>query len=411
MRFLTGGESHGRGLVAILEGMPAGVRITAELVSRELRRRRHGYGRGERMRKRVDRPILLSGVRHGETIGSPLSVYIPNGERERWARIMSVREEDRVSTAGGQISRPRPGHSDLAGALKYGREDIRDVLERASARETAARVALGACVKAFLGIFGIEFGSHVCSIGPAVGKGWFDGLRNRVLSGKVSLGNADGDPIRSADRKLSRKAVEEIDAARRSGETLGGVFEVIALGVPVGLGSYSQWDCRLDSRLAAAVMSIPGVKGVEIGPAFENARLQGSAVHDVLYVEQESGHKGIGIYRKTNRAGGIEGGVSNGEEIVVRAAMKPLSTLRKPLPSVDLKTLRADVAVVERSDVCAVPAAAIVGESMVAMVIADLFLEKFGGDSVREVGRNLESFLREVRERLGRQKDDGREPA
>ncbi len=395
MRYLTAGESHGRGLVAVLEGMPAGVRISREDVEGELRRRQMGYGRGERTRERKERPAILSGVRHGETIGSPIAVYIPNGERERWMRIMSQRRED--YTDRGEISRPRPGHADLAGALKYGIKDVRNVMERASARETAARVALGACTKAFLSAFRIEIGSHVVSVGSVGGKGWFDGIREDVLSGEKRLGEADSDPVRFLDGEMSKRVSAEIDTARNEGETLGGIFEVIAMGAPAGLGNYVHWDRRLDSRLAGAVMSIPGVKGVEIGSAFENAVLRGSSVHDVIKLADCGDRRGAaGFNRETNRAGGVEGGVSNGEEIVIRAAMKPLPTLKNPLTSVDLKTMEPAVAAVERGDVCAVPAAGIVGESMVAMVLADLLLEKFGGDTIDEIGSSLEAYLKRI---------------
>jgi chorismate synthase len=347
------------------------------------------------MREWKERPAILSGVRHGETIGSPIAVFIPNGERERWMRIMSQRRED--YTDRGAISRPRPGHADLAGALKYGIKDVRNVVERASARETAARVALGACTKAFLRAFRIEIGSHVVSIGSVEGKGWFDGIREDFRSGEKRLREADSDPVRFLDGDMSRKVCAEIDAARKEGETLGGIFEVIAMGAPAGLGNYVHWDRRLDGRLAGAIMSIPGVKGVEIGKAFENALLRGSSVHDVISLSDSGDRRGVGsLRRETNRAGGVEGGVSNGEEIVIRAAMKPLPTLKNPLTSVDLKTMELAVAEVERGDVCAVPAAGIVGESMVAMVLADLLLEKFGGDSVDDIGSNLEAYQKRI---------------
>ena len=364
MRFLTAGESHGRGLVAVLEGMPAGVGVSQEAVVGELRRRQQVYGRGERMKKKKERPVILSGVRHGETIGSPIAIYIPNSERERWGKIMSPRREDEVEKDRGEVSRPRPGHADLAGALKYARKDVRNVLERASARETAARVALGACVKALLSIFRIEVGSHVISVGSVEGMGWFEGTRESVRSGKRTLAEADLDPVRCLDDEISRKIMAEVDAARRDGETLGGVFEVIALGAPAGLGSYVHWDRRLDSRLAGALMSIPGVKGVEIGPAFKNAGLRGSSVHDAIHFGGYGNVEGvIGFCRDTNMAGGVEGGVSNGEEIVVRGAIKPPPTLQNPLASVDRKTLEPDVAAVGRGGVLACPAAALCGES------------------------------------------------
>jgi chorismate synthase len=351
------------------------------------------------MRKRKDRPIILSGIRHGETMGSPIAIFIPNGEREKWAKIMSPHRVDKGEGVKGEVRRPRPGHADLTGALKYGKNDVRDILERSSARETAARVALGACARAFLGLFGIEIGSHVVSTGSVVGRGWYDGVREDVMSGKQSLEDADADPVRCLNSSLSKRIMSLIDTSREAGDTLGGIFEVIAAGVPVGLGSYVHWDRRLDSRLAAAMMSIPGVKGVEIGPAFENAGLPGSSVHDVIHYGKKKGDRRTdGFFRETNRAGGMEGGISNGEEVVIRAAMKPIPTLKKPLESIDLKTLEPGVATVERGDVCAVPAAGVIGESMASMVIADLLLEKFGGDSIVETKRNMEMYLKGIQE-------------
>lgn len=406
MRFLTAGESHGRGLVAILEGMPAGVPLSQDAVTKELRRRQQGYGRGERVRKIRERPQFLSGVRHGRSIGSPIAVYIPNGERERWAKIMSPHREDEEAGVQGEISRPRPGHADLAGAMKYGLRDIRNILERASARETAARVALGACARSLLGLLDIRVGSHVVSIGSVRGKGWYDGMGWKIVSGELSLEEADADPMRCLDSGISCDMMAQVDAAQSDGDTLGGVFEVVARGVPVGLGSHVQWDRRLDSRLASALMSIPGVKGVEIGPAFENSGLRGSSVHDPIRFGRREGKRGARFYRETNRAGGVEGGISNGEEIVVRGAMKPIPTLKRPLESVDLVTMESGVASVERGDVCAVPAAGIVGESVVAMVIADLLLEKTGGDTLREVRNNLSAYLKEIEHIFRRDRDE-----
>ncbi len=402
MRFLTAGESHGRGLVAILEGMPAGVPLSQVALTEELLRRQRGYGRGERMSKRKEKPRFISGVRHGRSIGSPIAIYIPNGERERWAKIMSPHREDEEAGTEGEITRPRPGHADLAGAMKYGTRDIRNILERASARETAARVAVGACAKALLGSFDIRVGSHVVSIGPVKASEWHEGVGRDILSGGRSLEEADADPMRCLDREVSGDMMAQVDAAQSDGDTLGGVFEVVALGVPIGLGSHVQWDRRLDSRLASALMSIPGIKGVEIGPAFENANLRGSSVHDPIRFGLRNGNRGAGFYRETNRAGGIEGGISNGEEIVARAAMKPIPTLRNPLESVDLTTLEPDLASVERGDVCAVPAAGIVGEAVVAMVIADVLLEKAGGDTLREIRKNLAAYLKDIEDSFHR---------
>jgi len=349
------------------------------------------------MQDRRESPIILSGIRHGETIGSPIAVYIPNGERARWARIMSPYPVDREGGLEGEVTHPRPGHADLAGAIKYGRRDIRDVLERASARETAARVALGACVKALLETFDITVFSHVVSIGRAVARGWSHGLRERVIRGEASLEAADESPVRCLDEEAAGAMVVEVDDARGEGDTLGGVFEVIVLGVPVGLGSYVQWNRRIDGLIAAAVMSIPGIKGVEIGPGFENAGLRGSEVHDSIYPAQQGGGKSASWFaRDTNRAGGVEGGVTNGEEVVVRAAMKPIPTLKRPMATMDLRTKSPDVAVIERGDVCAVPAAAVVGETMVAMVVADLLLDKFGGDSVDDVRAAMEAYGKRV---------------
>ncbi len=355
------------------------------------------------MSRRRDSAIILSGVRHGETTGSPVSIFIPNGERKKWARIMSLTRPQTGEKPGDVISKPRPGHADLAGLLKYGRRDIRDVLERASARETAARVAVGYCARALIGELGVVVGSHVVEIGSIIGNGWYGGVRQSVLAGELELKDADNDPLRCLDRSLSSRAIEEVDTAGREGDTVGGVFEVIALGPPVGLGSYAQWDRRLDARLGAALLSIPGVKGVEIGPAFRNAGMRGSSVHDSIhYIHDNDENRSAGFFRETNRAGGIEGGVSNGEEIVVRAAMKPVPTLRKPLVSVDLNTLEPDLAAVERGDVCAVPAAGVIGEAMVAMVLGDLLLEKFGGDTLRDLKANLENYMKETRKLLGK---------
>jgi len=393
LTFHTAGESHGRGLTALLEGVPAGLLLTMERdVDPELARRQGGYGRGRRMQIESDRAELLSGVRLGETLGSPISMVIWNRDWENWTVAMShtAPEEDVNPKALKPHYLPRPGHADLVGALKYDRRDVRDILERASARETAARVACGAVAKCLLREFGIEVGSHVTSIGPVAAQ---------ALDLPQDLNAAaDESPVRCLDEEAAGRMMAEIDAAKERGDTLGGVFEVIATGLPVGLGSYVSWDRKLDGRLAAAVMSIQAVKGVELGFGFDQALRPGSEVHDAIVRDEEKARSG-GIGRASNRAGGLEGGVTTGEPLVVRGAMKPISTLRKPLDSVDLRDGSAGDAAVERSDVCAVPAAGVVGEAMVALVLADAMLEKFGGDSVGEIRRNLDGYLDHLAER------------
>lgn len=388
LSFRTAGESHGRGLVALVEGLPAGLAVeTARDVDPELRRRQGGYGRGRRMQIEQDRAEVLSGVRLGETLGSPLAMVIWNRDWENWQVAMSPLPPapDENPKALRPHYLPRPGHADLVGVLKYDRRDVRDVLERASARETAARVACGALAKRLLREFGVTVGSHVVSIG-AVEAEVPDALPDD-LNGAV-----DEDPVRCLDPQASARMTAAIDDAKERGDTLGGIFEVVARGLPVGLGSHVSWDAKLDGRLAGAVMSIQAVKGVEIGLGFEGARRPGSEVHDPIVHAAEKPRTG-GLGRSSNRAGGLEGGVTTGEPLAVRGAMKPISTLRKPLPSVDLRDGAVGDAAVERSDVCAVPAAAVVGEAMVALVLADAFLEKFGGDSVAETRRNFEGYL------------------
>jgi chorismate synthase len=391
--FHTAGESHGRGLTALLEGIPAGLSLDMERdVDPELKRRQGGYGRGRRMQIESDRAELLSGVRLGETLGSPISMVVWNRDWENWTVAMSHAPPD--ADVNPKALRPhylpRPGHADLVGAFKYDRRDVRDILERASARETAARVACGAVAKRLLAEFDVEVGSHVVSIGS-------------VEAEPVELPSnlnavADANPVRCLDDDAARQIMAEIDAAKERGDTLGGVFEVVATGVPVGLGSYVSWDTKLDGRLAGAVMSIQAVKGVEIGLGFTGAVRPGSNVHDAIVRAEEKPRAG-GIGRASNRAGGLEGGVTTGEPLAVRGAMKPISTLMKPLPSVDLRDGSVGNAATERSDVCAVPAAAVVGEAMVALVLADALLEKFGGDSVGEVRRNFDAYLAYLRER------------
>ena len=391
--FHTAGESHGRGLTALLEGMPAGLPLSMEHdVDPELSRRQGGYGRGRRMKIESDTADLLSGVRLGETLGSPISMIIWNRDWENWTTAMAheAPAEDENPKALRPHYLPRPGHADLVGAFKYDRRDVRDILERASARETAARVACGAVAKRLLGEFGIRIGSHILSIGST----------EAILQELPEDLNATADlsPVRCLDEAAASRMMLEIDDAKERGDTLGGVFEVVATGVPVGLGSYVSWDTKLDGRLAGAVMSVQAVKGIEIGLGFTGARRPGSEVHDAIVRNDDKPRAGR-IGRASNRAGGLEGGVSTGEPIVVRGAMKPISTLRKPLPSVDLRDGSVGDAAVERSDVCAVPAAGVVAESMVALVLADAFLDKFGGDSVGEIRRNLDSYLTHLTER------------
>lgn len=389
MRFHTAGESHGPGLVALIEGIPAGLTLDVERdVNPELRRRQGGYGRGRRMEIEGDGVELLSGVRFGETLGSPIALIVRNRDWENWRIAMSQTPPDPHvdPKALRPVYLPRPGHADLAGVLKYDRRDARDALERASARETAARVACGSVAKRLLQELGIRIGSHVVALG-SVEACVPDPLPEDLNEA------ADRSPVRTLDPEAEARMIEEIDRARQDGDTLGGIFEVVATGVPVGLGSYVSWDRKLDGRLAGALMSIHAVKGVEIGLGFRGATLRGSKVHDPILADPGSVRAG-GFRRATNRAGGLEGGVTTGEPLVLRCAMKPLSTLVKGrLPSVDLRTGEPAEATVERSDVCALPAAAVVGEAMTALVLADAVLEKFGGDSMAEVRRNFEAYL------------------
>ncbi|HCW78083.1 MAG TPA: chorismate synthase [Gemmatimonadetes bacterium] len=393
LHFHTAGESHGKALTALLEGIPAGLGLdVARDVDPELARRQRGYGRGRRMQIEKDHVELLSGVRLGETLGSPISMVIRNRDWENWATAMAheVPPKDVNLKSLKPHYLPRPGHADLAGSFKYDRRDVRDILERASARETAARVACGAVAKRLLLELGISVQSHVRAIGSvAVDLTDLPDDLNAV---------ADEDPVRCLDPKASSLMCKEIDEAKDRGDTLGGIFEVVARGLPVGLGSYVSWDRRLDGRLAAAVMSIQAVKGVDLGMGFEAASRPGSQVHDPIVLAEDQTRSG-GIGRASNRAGGLEGGVTTGQPILVRGAMKPISTLRKRLPSVDLRDGSEGDAAVERSDVCAVPAAGVVGEAMVALVIADAVLEKFGGDSVRELRRNFDGYITYLVER------------
>ena len=392
--FHTAGESHGKGLLALIEGIPAGLPLEMERdVDPELRRRQAGYGRGRRMEIESDVADLIAGVRFGETMGSPVAMIVWNRDWENWTKAMGHLPPDSQENpkALRPVYLPRPGHADLVGVLKYDRRDARDVLERASARETAARVACGAVAKAFLRQFGIEVGSHVVSIGnvEAAAPERLPEDLNQV---------ADESPVRTLDPSAGEAMKKAIDLAKEEGDTLGGVFEVVATGLPVGLGSYVSWDRKLDGRLVGALTSIPAVKGAEIGLGFQGATLPGSEVHDPITLDPDAQRMG-GYGRSSNRAGGLEGGVTTGAPLVVRGAMKPISTLRKSLPSVDLRDGSEADAAVERSDVCAVPAAGVVGEAMVAMVLADAFLEKFGGDNLAEIRGSFESYLEYLSDR------------
>ena len=392
-RFTTAGESHGPALTTIVEGVPAGVPVSADEIDRELRRRQGGYGRGGRMRIESDRAEILSGVRHGQTLGSPVSLLVRNRDWANWTAAMSPEpvEDEGDDEAMRRVFLPRPGHADLVGALKYDRGDARDILERASARETAARVAAGAVARQLLAEVGITVGSHVVSIGGIVAA------RPEELPEALNAAS-DPSPVRCLDARAEGRMIDAIDAARRAGDTLGGVVEVVARGVPAGLGSHVSWDRKVDGRLAGALMSIQAIKGVEIGLGFEAAMRPGSRVHDAIRLDDSAG-RGGGYGRAGNNAGGLAGGITTGQPVVVRAAMKPISTLMQPLETVDLRTGERAEAVRERSDVCAVPAAGVVAEAMVAVVLADALLEKVGGDSLAEVRRNLDGYLERIRER------------
>lgn len=382
IRYFTAGESHGKALVGIVEGVPAGLSLTAEYINHQLKRRQQGYGRGGRMRLESDAVEILSGVRFGLTLGSPIALMIRNKDSRNWLEKMALE-------SGGKgvdkITIPRPGHADFVGFVKYGYDDVRNAIERASARETAMRVACCTVARKFLEQFGVFIGSHVLSIGQAVPR---DPSRVNLLAAKYSKAScgaykvaeeADKSQVRMLDKRTEQKAVAAIRRIKKLGDTLGGIFEVLTSGLPVGLGSYVHYDRKLDGQLAQAVMSIHAVKGVEIGNGFTNAGQHGSSVHDAFTLSKGR------IGRKTNRAGGLEGGVTNGEMLILHAAMKPISTLAHPLQSVDLKTLKKVDARYERSDVCAVPACSVIGEAVIAPVLANAFLEKFGGDSVKEI--------------------------
>jgi chorismate synthase len=392
IRYMTAGESHGKSLIGILEGIPSGLSISAEDIDRDLKRRQGGYGRGGRMKIESDHAEILSGVRRGKTIGSPISILIENKDWANWQDVMSVELPPicpplaREGLGGGDVTRPRPGHADLSGAIKYNQHDIRNILERSSARETAMRVALGAVAKKFLSEFNIKIGSYVIRIGTIK----IQNSKFKIQNSKELLKffeSAEKSPVRCPDEETSKKMIKLIDRAIKEGNSLGGIFEVFVIGVPIGLGSHIQWDKRLDGRLAYALMSIQAIKGVEVGLGFEMSKRFGSEVMDEILYEAR------GFYRKTNYAGGIEGGMTNGMPIILKAAMKPIPTQRKPLRSIDIITKKPVEAVYERSDICAVPAGGVIGEAMAALTVADAFVEKFGGDSVSEIKRNFDSYI------------------
>lgn len=399
LRYLTAGESHGPALTAILEGMPAGVPLEAEAVDKFLSRRQLGYGRGRRMQIETDQVEFLSGVRHGKTMGGPVGFLIRNNDWERWQRAMArekpANPEDEVRPDADDwrlrpVTRPRPGHADLAGSLKYDFDDARNVLERASARETAMRVAVGATALQLLRPFGVEIASHVIRLGPVAAPHDPDA----PPPPPEAFAGIDEKPLRCLDGPTNEAMVAAVDEAKKKGETFGGVFEIIVWGLPPGLGSHVQWDRKLDARLAFALMSVQATKGVEIGLGFETGARFGSEAHDALLYDEERG-----MHRTTARAGGIEGGMTTGDPLVLRAAMKPLATLYNPLPSVEMDTLEPSKGAIERSDVTAVPAAAVVAEAVVAFELARAFLDKFGGDSLREITRNFEGYAAALKRR------------
>jgi len=412
IRFTTAGESHGKALISVLEGMPAGLPLVVDDVNAELARRQQGYGRGRRMQIEKDTVQFLSGVRAGETIGSPIAMMIENRDWKNWQAIMDPAPDsgtgDRESGIGAEsrapspesrvprnraVTRPRPGHADLTGLLKYDRDDARDILERASARETTARVAAAAVCKRYLAEFEVRIGSHLVHLGG------IDAQRPDPMPADINAA-ADASPLRVLDADAEQRMITYIDEIKRAGNTLGGICEVVADGLPVGLGSHVSWDRKLDGRIGAAMMSIPAVKGVEIGMGFQTARVTGAEVHDEI--EMAPGRTRAGnVRRRTNRAGGLEGGMTTGEPLVVRVAMKPISTLMRPLGTIDVTTQQPAAAVAERSDVTAVPAMGVIAEGMLALVLADALLEKFGGDSLGEAKRNYGAYLSHVASRLG----------
>ncbi|MDI3546757.1 MAG: chorismate synthase [Halanaerobiales bacterium] len=399
LEFKTAGESHGKGLMVIIDGMPAGVEIDIDLINNKLARRQGGYGRGGRMKIERDKVDIFSGIRHGKTIGSPVGLLIYNRDWENWQKVMApvadkdseleeitLKKDGRLKKIKAEVTKPRPGHADLAGAFKYNTDDIRNILERASARETAARTAAGGLTDNLLKYFQIEIISHVVQIGEV--KSDLPEVSFSQLKARVS-----DSPLHCYDPEKEKEMIAYIDKIKREGDSLGGVIEIRTTSLPVGLGSHTQWHRRLDGRLAQALLSIPAIKGVEIGPAFSNAGKTGSQVHDEIYYSEEKG-----FYRKTNRAGGLEGGITNGEPLVIRLAMKPIPTLYKPLQSVDIQTKEPFKASVERSDVTAVPAAGVVAEAMVSFILAQALLEKFGGDHIEEILDNYRSYLEKIKD-------------
>jgi len=396
-RFLTGGESHGKGLIAIVEGMVAALPLEEEYINQELKRRQQGYGRGPRMKIEEDKAEIMAGVRYGLTIGSPIALFITNRDWQNWQEQLSVSP---IEKEVEPVTCPRPGHADLAGVSKYGLKDIRPIMERASARETAARVAVGAIARRFLEEFDIVIRSHTVAIGP---HRW-----ERPKASSVNWGQVEASPVRCGHAELGKAMMAAIDEAKASGDTLGGIFEVIATGVPIGLGSHVSWDRRLDGRIARAIMSINAVKGVEIGAGFALAGLKGSQAHDVIKpltrtlslegrgLGEGEGKQSLRWRHATNRAGGIEGGISNSEDIIVKAAVKPIATLASPLPSIDLRSGEKTKAHYERSDICVVPAGGVIGEAMLAIVLADACLEKLGGDNLKETLANYRNYLSNI---------------
>ncbi len=383
LRYLNAGESHGRGLMAVVEGVPSGLPVTAEGINADLIRRQGGYGRGGRMRIEKDRIEFICGVRKGKTLGNPLGLLIWNKDWENWKDIMA--SEPGPPSTERVVTRPRPGHADLVGAIKYGHSDIRNVLEKASARETAIRVAIGGVAKSLLAEFDMRVVSYTMDIGGVAAPSPNDPL--------MAYEHAEQSEVRCHDPETAKKMVEQIRAAKHKGDSLGGIFEVVVTNVPIGLGTYAQWDRRLSARLAFAAMSIQAMKGVEIGMGFESARRFGSEVHDDIYFDKATGQ----FTRKSNNAGGLEGGITNGQPIVLRVAMKPIATLYTPKDSVDIETKEPFEATVERSDICTVPAAGVVGEAVIAYEMANALIEKFGGDTLDEMKRNFEAYQEYVR--------------
>ncbi|MDF2924391.1 MAG: AroC [Paenibacillaceae bacterium] len=386
MRYLTAGETHGPQLTAIIEGLPSNLNVLAEQINDQLARRQKGYGRGLRMQIEKDTVQIAGGIRHGKTTGAPVALVVENKDWAQWTKVMGIEPPDEENEGKRRVNRPRPGHADLNGGLKYNQRDLRNILERSSARETTIRVAVGAIARVFLAEFGIKVAGQVIRIGEVK-------VERREIGIDELISITEESPVRVADKEAEAQMIAAIDAAKSEGDTLGGVVEVVVEGVPVGLGSHVQWDRKLDGRIAQAVVSIQAFKGVEFGIGFEAARSKGSQVHDeILYTPDK------GFERRTNRAGGLEGGMTTGEPIIVRGVMKPISTLYKALQSVDIDSKEAFTAQIERSDTCAVPAAGVILENVVAWEVAQAFMEKFGGDSMEEIRRNYDSFLAQVKE-------------